>query len=75
MANKGWLPPTKTIDVFIQHVKSIHAGYGDEWCIWLRTSGKRWEARGKSRISADDARSKVERAYKREINFVGGFDA
>lgn len=75
MANRGWVPATKTIDVFIQHVKSIHAGYGDVWCIWLRTDGNRWEARGESRISANDARNKIKRAYNRKINFVDGFNA
>ena len=75
MANTGWLPPTKEIDVYIQHVKSIHLGFCDVWCIWLRTIGNRWEARGQSKVSEDDARSKVKKAYKRQINFVDGFDA
>lgn len=72
------LPPSKELEFYITHHKSIHAGYKDEWCIWLRVDGNRFENYGSSTKSAEDAKAKATRIAargKRMCHFISEADA
>jgi len=67
------LPPSKELVFCITFHKSIHAGHDDEWCIWLRVDGNRFEYYGKSTKSHADAKAKATRIAakgKRMCSFV-----
>ena len=72
------LPPSKELVFCITYHKSIHAGYNDEWCIWLRVDGNRFEYYGKSTVSKADAKAKATRIAakgKRMCSFISEEEA